>query len=86
MKLDELLTKKDLVEFELKILEKMDHLLKPNLTPKLLRNADLKKMLKLSDSAIQNLRIQGQLPYSKIGGTIYYKLEDVEKLFEKGMK
>lgn len=51
-----------------------------------LRNADVQKMLGLSSSGLQNLRISGVLPYSKINGTIFYLKQDIENLLEKNKR
>lgn len=47
-----------------------------------LKNADLMKMLGLSYTGIQNLRIKG-LPYSKVQGTIFYDRIEIEKYMQK---
>jgi hypothetical protein len=50
---------------------------------KLLRNKDLKKILSVSDSTIENIRNSQSLPYTKILGTYYYHPEDVNAMLEK---
>jgi len=47
-----------------------------------IRTSEVRKILKVSSSTVQNLRNSGLLPFSKIKGSIYYKISDVEKLFE----
>ena len=47
-----------------------------------LKNQDLMKELGLSYTALQNLRING-LPYTKLGGTIYYDRRDLEKVMSR---
>ena len=34
-------------------------------------------MLRISPGTLQNLRVNGTLAYTKIGGIIYYKYEDI---------
>ena len=41
-------------------------------------------MLGISPGTLQNLRINGTLTYSKIGGMMYYRYQDIMKLLEKG--
>ncbi len=36
-------------------------------------------ILQVSPGTLQNLRINGTLPYSKVGGIIYYDIEDIQK-------
>lgn len=51
--------------------------------PSLLRTGDVKRILKLKDSTLATLRNNGTLPFAKIAGTIYYKLEDINSLIEQ---
>lgn len=37
-----------------------------------------KKILKVSGATIQNLRVNGSLPFTKIGDLYYYKKEDID--------
>lgn len=39
-------------------------------------------MLKISPGTLQNLRVNGTLRFTKIGGIIYYSYEDIELLLE----
>lgn len=50
---------------------------------KLMKNKDLKKYLSVSDSTIENLRNRGELNYTKILGTYYYYVSDVNKMLDK---
>ena len=45
-----------------------------------LKTAEVLKLLSCSQGTLQNLRINGSLPYSKTGGTIYYLRADVLKM------
>jgi hypothetical protein len=38
------------------------------------------KLLNCSPGTLQNLRINGTLPFTKMGGTIYYLYSDVVKV------
>lgn len=40
-------------------------------------------MLSLSDGTLQTLHINGTIPYTKIGGAIYYAYNDIMKLMEE---
>lgn len=57
-----------------------------NSTKSWLRTSDVRKLLGISGSSIQNLRNTGKLKYSKVGGSIFYKAEDVTKLLEENIK
>ena len=47
------------------------------------RNNELKEYLNLSTSSIQNLKNSGELPYSKIKGTVFYDIREINKLMDK---
>lgn len=47
-----------------------------------LRSRDVKKLLSISDAALQNLRIRGLVHPVKISGLYYYKTEEVRSLFK----
>jgi hypothetical protein len=53
------------------------------LKEKWLDNQDVKKTLYISTRTLQDYRDNGTLPFSRIGGKIYYKASDIEKLLEK---
>ncbi|MDR7132653.1 hypothetical protein J2X69_005027 [Algoriphagus sp. 4150] len=48
-----------------------------------LRSRDVKKMLSISDAALQNLRIRGVVHPVKISGLYYYKSEELKSLFRQ---
>ena len=82
-----LLSKEDLNEFKQDILEEIKKLLKTGINEKeYLKSADVIQILGCSQSTLQTLRISGELPFSKIGGTIYYMSNDLRKLVEKNKK
>ncbi|MFZ2284508.1 MAG: helix-turn-helix domain-containing protein, partial [Lutibacter sp.] len=41
-----------------------------------------KKLLGISTGTLQNLRINGTLPYTKMGGVIYYDYEKIMQAME----
>lgn len=51
-----------------------------------IRNTELQELLGISSSSIQNLRNNGTLPFTKLSGTIYYDVEQIDKLLSKGLK
>lgn len=83
---NELITKGDLEAFEKKLLEKIELILQPGKEQgkRWLKSKDVKKLLNISSGTLQNLRINGTLSYTKIGGMMYYKLEDIHKVLEGG--
>lgn len=85
MSFEELTTKSDLAELEKRLLEKFENYVSQSgsLQKKWLRSKDVQDMLGISSSSLQNMRINGTLPYSKIQGTIFYELGDVLEVLEK---
>ena len=47
-----------------------------------LKSYEVRKLLNISAGTLQNLRINGTLPYNKIGGLMYYRYEDIQKLMD----
>jgi hypothetical protein len=43
-------------------------------------------MLGISPGTLQNLRVNGTLPYAKVGGVIYYAYEDILKVMEENKR
>lgn len=79
----QLITIGDLFEFKNTLLAELKEIMISNPQPhKWIRSADVRFMLKISPATLQTLRINGTLNYSKIGGIIYYKADDIQKLLE----
>jgi hypothetical protein len=49
-------------------------------------DSEVKKLLNISSGTLQNLRINGTLSYTKIGGLLYYNYKDIEKLLMDSKK
>lgn len=85
MKID-VITKEDLADFKMQLVEEIKILLQPqkNLHKQWLRSAEVRKMLNISPGTLQNLRINGMLPFTKVGSIAYYEITDIEKMMQKG--
>lgn len=85
---DQLVTQADLEAFKIGLLVAIRQILAENKglgVTKWLKSYQVKKLLGISIGTLQNLRNNGTLPYSKIGGTIYYSSDEIDKLLhEKG--
>jgi hypothetical protein len=82
----EILTQEDLKQFRLQLLEDLKMLFpQSNQAPKQwLKSSDVRKMLGISHGTLQNLRINRKLPFTRLGGIIFYRHEDILKLLEEG--
>ena len=49
---------------------------------KWIKYKEVRELLSVSAGTIQNLRINGTLPYSKTGGVVYYDYSEIIKFFE----
>ena len=83
----EIITKEDLQAFKIEVLADLRKIIQevPEKPKEWMKSAELKKLLKVSHGTLQNLRISGQLKFSKIGGTYYYRYNDLLKLLDSGM-
>lgn len=79
----QVVTKKDLLNFGNLLLNEIKTVNTAEQHPQWLKSSEVRKLLKISPGTLQNLRINGTLNYNRIGGTIYYKYEDLKKLMEK---
>ena len=78
-----IITTDDLREFKLELLEEIKSLLTKQSSGTLktyLKSSDVMDLLQVSPGTLQNLRINGTLPYNKIGGIIYYEAEEIKKI------
>ncbi len=80
---DQLLTRGDLDTFKNELITELKALLTTRQQPKpWLKSNEVRKVLTISAGTLQNLRVNGSLPFTKIGGIIYYKQEDINRLLE----
>lgn len=78
----EVITREDLNEFRSLLIKDFKDLLnsKPEQSKKWLKSIEVRNLLNISPGTLQNLRINGTLTYTKIGGTLYYDNADIDKL------
>lgn len=82
----EVVTKADLQAFRIQLLNDLKKILVQQIpadSKKWLKSSEVMALLSLSAGKLQNLRITGKLPFSRIGGICYYKYEDIERLLSK---
>jgi hypothetical protein len=84
----DLMTREDLEQFKTEMLEEIGVMLKVKnagaTQQQWMRSADVRRMLKISPGTLQNLRVNGTLSYTKVGGTMFYRISDIEKMLSKG--
>ena len=78
-----IITTDDLREFKMELLDDIKKLLSKQTTGKLkryLKSSEVMDLLQVSPGTLQNLRINGTLPYTKVGGIIYYDAEEIQNI------
>jgi hypothetical protein len=80
----EVITREDLNEFRTLLLADLKEILqtKTQITKQWLKSNEVRKLLNISPGTLQNLRVNGTITYTKIGGILYYSNADLEKLLE----
>lgn len=81
-----IITLEDLQVFKVELLEAIEKLLSQRQAEpaqRWLKSPQVRKLLNLSPGTLQNLRINGTLPFSKIGGVIFYDYEDIERILQE---
>lgn len=81
-----IITTEDLMEFKGELLEDIKDLLQQQngqTGKKWLKSNEVRELLGISPGTLQNLRINGTLPYTKIGGVLYYEYHEIMEVLER---
>lgn len=81
----EIVTTDDLREFKVELFQEfrrilLEHHGQP--AKKWLKSYEIRKLLGISPGTLQNLRVNGTLPFTRIGGVLFYDYEDIRKMLE----
>lgn len=82
------ITPEDLVQFKEDLLNNIKKMIGNNsevAQKKWLKSHEVRTLLGVSTGTLQNLRINGTLPYTKIGGVIYYDYDLIMNMLEENM-
>jgi hypothetical protein len=84
----EIITTDELYLFKQELLEDIRKIFREEHKPakKWLKSYEVRKILNISPGTLQNLRVNGTLPFTKIGGLIYYSHEDIMKVMEENKR
>lgn len=82
-------TQQDLMTFKEEILQEL-HKVKKEIIEKspkknevqLLKSHQVQRLLSISAATLQNLRVNGTIPYSKVGGVIFYDKNEIMQVIE----
>ncbi|WP_310560426.1 helix-turn-helix domain-containing protein [Flavobacterium sp.] len=80
----EVITREDLNEFRSLLLSDLNAMFnsKQPQPKQWLKSNEVRKLLNISSGTLQNLRVNGTITYTKIGGILYYSNSDLQKLLE----
>ncbi|MDC6361621.1 MULTISPECIES: helix-turn-helix domain-containing protein [Flavobacteriaceae] len=81
-----IITTEDLMEFKVELLEDIKYLLNnqnKQSNKKWLKSNEVRELLGISPGTLQNLRINGTLPYTKVGGVLYYEYHEIMEVLEQ---
>jgi len=81
-----IITTEDLYEFKLELLDDIKQLFNKqsgHIIKKWLKSPEVRELLGISPGTLQNLRINGTLPYTKVGGVLYYDYQEIMQVLEK---
>ncbi len=80
-----IVTIEDLESFRHSLLADLQKIISQKQGPpanKWLKSHQVRRLLTLSPGTLQNLRINGTLPFAKIGGVIFYDYEDIQRMID----
>lgn len=83
-----IITTEDLMEFKVELLEDIKDLLENqngHRAKKWIKSKEVRELLGISPGTLQHLRINGTLPFSKIGGVLYYEYHEIMEVLERHM-
>jgi hypothetical protein len=81
-----IITTEDLWEFKMELLDDIKKLLSNKsgeMTKKWLKSPEVRELLGISPGTLQTLRINGTLPYTKMGGVLYYDYQEIMQVLQK---
>lgn len=89
-----IITPEDLQQFKVDLLNEFktiiekvnENLAKPVPEKAWIKSHQVQRLLGISPGTLQTLRINGTIPYSKVGGVLFYNKEDLTKLLENNMR
>ena len=84
----QILTSDDLREFKVELFDELRSLIQEQVHPtrkEWIKADEVRKLLSISPSTLQTLRVNGTLPFTRMDKTLYFKTADIEAILEKGM-
>ena len=77
----EILTKEDLNEFKAELIQEFKVVIEAEAqNVQWLKSAEVSSILGISPGTLKNLRDSRSIPFSKLGGTLYYNMNDINQI------
>lgn len=76
----DLITKSDLMAFQNKIMEQLKALIQPE--REFITEPELIDLFGFNKSTLAKMRMNGEIPYYKFGGKLFYKIVEVNKIIQ----
>ena len=82
-----IVTTEDLIVFKEELLDEIKSIFaqRTQEPKRYLRSAEVRKLLAISPGTLQNLRINGTLPFSRVGGVLYYPYEGIMQVLQENL-
>ena len=80
-----IITTEELREFKMELLDEIKEILQQSsgiAIKRWLKSPEVRELLGISPGTLQNLRINGTLAYTKVGGTLYYDYQEIMNVME----
>jgi hypothetical protein len=89
-----IITIEDLQQFREDLIREITEIIDRKVTPPVksenerewIKSHQVQRLLGISPGTLQNLRVNGTLPYSKFGGVLFYDRKDVMRILEENMR
>lgn len=83
---NQLTTVNDLINFKKELLTEIRQIISTHTSQPVkrwLKSFEVKELLHISTGTLHNLRTNGTLPFTKIGGVVFYDMVAVEQILER---
>jgi hypothetical protein len=81
-----IITQEDLIQFKADLFEELKKYFSKKdenaANTKWLKSHQVQRLLSISPGTLQNLRVNGTIPYTKVGGVIFYAQEDINTIMQ----
>lgn len=79
----QVLTTEDLEKFRKQLITDIEKLINAKYPKRWLKTNEVMELLGLSEVTLQTLRNRGQIPFRKLGGTVYFNAEELDEYIQK---